>query len=140
MPFSKFPVSVLVMCIDYRFWPHALPVFQKKYGVFDLIEMAGGAKSLVSPLEIEDKITLFENIEISINLHNSKQLILTNHIDCGAYGGSKNFNSHKEEIIFHENELRQVKIIAQNKFPKLKILTFMITKDKAKKISITEVI
>ena len=36
MPFSKFPVSVLVMCIDYRFWPHALPIFQKKYGVFDL--------------------------------------------------------------------------------------------------------
>jgi carbonic anhydrase len=139
MPFSKFPVSVVVMCIDYRFWPHALPILQKKYGVFDLIEIAGGAKSLVSPLEEEDRTTLLENIEISIKLHKAKQLILTNHIDCGAYKGSKKFNTHEKEILFHENELRQAKIIARAKFPKLEIKTFIVDKNNKDKIYLTEV-
>lgn len=137
MPFSKFPVSVVVMCIDYRFWPHALPILQKRYGVFDLIEMAGGAKSLVSPLEKEDRKALLENIGISVKLHKSRRLILTNHLDCGAYGGSKKFKSSEQEISFHEKELRKAKAAAKKKFPKMKILTFLI-KTKKGEISLSE--
>lgn len=122
-------LSTILLCIDYRFWPHALPLLEQKYGAFDLIEIAGASKNIVSPLEKEDRITLFENIEISIKLHKPEQLILTNHTDCGAYGGSTKFKSHEEEISFHHNELKAAKIIAKEKFPQLKIEALIIDKN-----------
>jgi len=132
-------VSVAVMCIDYRFWPCVLPLLQEKYGLFDLIEIAGGAKNLVSPLEQEDQVTLLENIDISMKLHNAKQLILLNHVDCGAYGGSKIFSSKEEEIKFHENELKETKNLAQKKFPGLAVKVFLVDKDDEEKVSLVEI-
>lgn len=122
-------LSVVLLCIDYRFWPHALPLLEERYGAFDLIEIAGASKNIVSPLENEDKVTLLENISISINLHHSERLILTNHTDCGAYGGSSKFVSHDEEILFHKNELESAKKIAQEKFPELKIEALIIDRN-----------
>lgn len=122
-------LSVVLLCIDYRFWPQALPLLEEKYGAFDLIEMAGASKSLVSPLENEDRVTLLENISISISLHHPERLILTNHTDCGAYGGSAHFNSHIEEIAFHKSELAKAKEIATAKFPELNIETVLIDKN-----------
>ena len=121
-------LSVVLLCIDYRFWPEALPLLEAKYGVFDLIEIAGASKNLVSPLEEEDRVTLLENIGISVKLHHPERLILTNHTDCGAYGGSKKFATHEEELVFHREELRKAKIWAEQKFPELKIETVIVDK------------
>ncbi|MBI5306025.1 hypothetical protein HZB04_00305 [Candidatus Wolfebacteria bacterium] len=129
-------ISIVVFCIDYRFWPQALPLLKKKYGDFDLIEMAGSSKNLISPLEKEDKITLLENIEISMRLHNPQKLILTNHIDCGAYGGSKNFKSRKEEIKFHREELKKAKKIILKKFPRLPVEIELLIMDNNGKIKL----
>lgn len=116
-------ISLVVSCIDYRFWPQALPLLEQKYGEFDLIEIAGSSKNLTSPIEEEDRTSLLENIGISINLHKPKKLILTNHIDCGAYGGSKNFKSLKDEILFHRQELIKARSIINEKFPDLPVET-----------------
>lgn len=109
---------------------------KKKYGDFDLIQIAGSSKNLTSLLEKEGKITLLENIGISTRLHNSQKLILVNHIDCGAYGGSKNFKSRKEEIKFHEEELKKAKEIIQRKFPQLPVNTELLIMDTNKKIKL----
>ncbi len=122
-------LSIVVSCIDYRFWPQALPLLQKKYGDFDLIEVAGSCKNLTSPLEAEDKTSLLENIGISIKLHDPHQIILTNHIDCGAYGGSANFPSREDEIRFHEEELAKAKEIVREVFPQLFVVTELLLKD-----------
>ncbi|MEI6843612.1 MAG: carbonic anhydrase [bacterium] len=132
-------LSVILLCIDYRFWPHALPLLEKKYGLFDLIEIAGASKSLVSPLENEDRVTLLENIGISVKLHHPERLVLTNHTDCGAYGGSNKFTSHDEEIAFHTEELHKAKVIAQEKFPELKVETLIIDKNEKDEILLIEV-
>jgi len=120
-------LSLVLLCIDYRFWPQALPILKEKYGDFDLIEIAGSSKNLTSPLEEEDKITLIENIGLSIKLHHPNKLILINHTDCGAYGGSKKFKSHNEEIEFHKKELINAKFIISKKFPGLSIETELFT-------------
>ena len=125
-------ISIVVSCIDYRFWPQALPLLKDKYGDFDLIEIAGSSKSLTSPLEEEDKTTLLENIGISIRLHNPQKIILTNHIDCGAYGGSKNFKSQEEEIIFHRKELVKAKETVKERFPQLPVETELLILDNGK--------
>ena len=120
-------LSLVLLCIDYRFWPQALPILKEKYGDFDLIEIAGSSKNITSPLEEEDRITLLENIGLSIKLHHPHKLILTNHIDCGAYGGSKKFKSLNEEIKFHNEELKKAKSIISKKFLNLSIETELFT-------------
>lgn len=122
-------LSIVISCIDYRFWPKTLELLKTKYGDFDLIEMAGASKNLISPLEPEDKISLLENIGISIKLHNSKKIVLTNHIDCGAYGGSTKFQTKEEEISFHKNELLEATKILKENFPEMIIETEFISKD-----------
>ena len=122
-------VSIVVLCIDYRFWPQALPLLEEKYCPFDLFEMAGAAKNLLASPEEDDRIVLLENIQVSIDLHQPKRLILTNHTDCGAYGGSSRFQSKAEEIGFHQTELQQAKAIAQAKFPQLQVEALIIDKD-----------
>ncbi len=120
-------LSLVLLCIDYRFWPQALPILKEKYGDFDLIEIAGSSKNITSPLEEEDRITLLENIGLSIKLHHPHKLILTNHTDCGAYGGSKKFKSQDEEVEFHKKELINAKSIISKKFPTLSIETELFT-------------
>ena len=132
-------LSIVLLCIDYRFWPHTLPLLEEKFGEFDLIEIAGASKNLVSPIEESDKETLLENIGISIKLHNSEQIILTNHTDCGAYGGSGKFSSRKEEEDFHRNELLKAKIIINQKFPNLKVILLIIDRNTKEEINIIEV-
>jgi len=125
-------VSIVICCIDYRFWPQALPMLEEKYGEFDLIEIAGSCKNLTSPLEEEDKTALLENIGISIKLHGAEKIILANHIDCGAYGGSENFKSKEEEIAFHRSELVNAKKVVNEKYPQLAVETELFIKDNDK--------
>lgn len=129
-------LAIVISCIDYRFWPQAIPLLKKKYGEFDLIQMAGSSKNLTSPSKKEYKITILENIKISVQLHNSQKIILTNHIDCGAYGGSKNFKSQKEEIKFHFMELKRAEKIIQKEFPQLLIKKELLTIDINKKVKL----
>ncbi len=126
---SEKDLSIVICCIDYRFWPEALPLIRNKYGDFDLIELAGSSKNLISPLEAEDKKALLENIEISITLHNPTKIIITNHIDCGAYGGSRQFESLEAEILFHRGELIKAKEIIESKFPEMQVMTEFISKN-----------
>lgn len=137
--FMNDTISVILLCIDYRFWPNTLPLLEAKFGLFDLIEIAGASKNLVSPLEKEDQATLLENIRISMDLHQPKKLILTNHTDCGAYGGSKKFSSHDEELDFHKNELKKAKLVAREKFPELEVEALVIDKDEKGEILLIEI-
>ncbi|MFA6421976.1 MAG: carbonic anhydrase [Candidatus Buchananbacteria bacterium] len=132
-------VSIAVLCMDYRFWPDTLPLLEEKYGEFDLIEIAGGSKSLVLPLEPEDRITLLENISISIKLHHAERIILTNHIDCGAYGGSTKFKTHDKELAFHKEELEKAEMVIEKKFPELEVVKLIIYKNDKDEIKLIEV-
>lgn len=132
-------VSIAVLCMDYRFWPNTLPLLEEKYGEFDLVEIAGGSKSLVSPLEPEDKVTLLENISISIKLHHAERIILTNHIDCGAYGGSVKFKTHDKELVFHKAELGKAEKLIEKKFPELEVVKLIIYKNDKEEIKLIEV-
>jgi len=136
---NKEKVSIVLSCIDYRFWPEALPLLEKKYGEFDLIELAGGSKNLSSPTTEADRKAVLESIKVSVDLHKAKQIILTNHIDCGAYGGSKQFKSRNDEITFHRNELAKAKKIVHANFATLKAETILLERDENQnlKLSVT---
>ncbi len=121
--------SIILSCIDYRFWPEASLFFEKKFGDFDSIELAGASKNIASPTHPADKHTILENIKIAIDLHHANTLILTNHQDCGGYGGSKQFSSPEAELDFHKKELRKAKKIIKKLFPELKVETFFLSRE-----------
>jgi len=129
----------VISCIDYRFWPRDLSLLAKKFGRFDLLALAGGSKNLASPTDKENKLTALENIRLSIKLHGAKTIVLTNHSDCGAYGGSKRFSSQKQEVDFHKKELLKAKSVIRKFFPDLRIKMVFVTRNpKTKKISLME--
>ena len=129
-------IATVVMCIDYRFWPHVLPMLEKKYGDFDLIEVAGAAKGLASPKTSSERIVLLSNIKTSIMLHHTTSIILINHQDCGAYGGSKSFVSLGEEMRFHQRELGRARDYIRKHFPGHKVETIFISRDNKGTISL----
>ncbi|MCX6810500.1 MAG: hypothetical protein NTY30_02035 [Candidatus Berkelbacteria bacterium] len=132
----KEKVSIVLSCIDYRFWPDALPLLEQKFGEFDLIELAGGSKNLSSPIIEADRTAVLDSIRVSVELHEAKQIILTNHIDCGAYGGSSKFKTFNEEVDFQRLELEKASSVVAESFPSLAIKKIVISHDNKGKINL----
>lgn len=115
--------AAVVWCYDNRFWKSFRTLVEKE-GLkhFDPIVVAGGAKSIASPNKKAEREFLLKQIEISIKLHHTSRVILMNHVDCGAYGGSKTFgNDVEREFSTHEKELEAAKKLIKKKFPKVKV-------------------
>ena len=68
--------------------------FDKEFlGEYDLISVAGGAKGIV---EREDY--LFNQMAISCRLHSPENIVLIQHEDCGAYGGTSELGEREEDF------------------------------------------
>lgn len=107
--------ACVVWCLDDRF-SKALNEFVKNQGWqnYDLIKLAGGAKNLASPEKEADRDFVLRQIECSLRLHHTKEIVLMNHLDCGAYGGSKNFESEQTEKDFLIADLQKAQKFLAN--------------------------
>lgn len=112
-----------VWCFDARF-SEAFDGFLEKRGFsksdIDLVKRAGGAQALAAESGFgKDDAT--DEIKKSIMLHRPERLILMVHMDCGAYGGSKAFESdHAKEWEHHTAELARADKFARREFPEIK--------------------
>lgn len=97
--------AIVFTCIDFRLHPAVESFFKKTYKSFDLVAIAGSVKS---PL-------LIEQIKISSRLHHIKKIVLTMHMDCGAWGGSKTFKNDLAEAAHHQEVLKRAGIILSKK-------------------------
>lgn len=59
---------------------------------------------------------LLKQLQISVMLHSPKTILLIQHEDCGAYGGSKAFSSFEEEQVAHRAELDKVEALLKESF------------------------
>ncbi len=129
--------ACVVWCFDDRF-SGALKNFTDfcEFKNFDLVKVAGGAKSLSSPKEPEGRNFVLDQIKTSIKLHHTPNVILMTHSDCGAYGGLKNFSNNKEkEKKAHEKELQKAKKFLKNNLPsKIKIMAVFVDFDQIYKV------
>lgn len=87
----------------------------------DIISVAGAAKDIN---ETEQGFVETQ-IDLSVKLHSISTLMLLNHTDCGAYGGSDKFETKEEEIEFHISELRKAQSKLKAKYPKLDIVIML---------------
>jgi len=108
--------AVVLACIDFRFWKETMKFVEEELGMksYDFPKLPGAAKSINDCLSEVD--VAMKCIGVPCDLHHAQKIVIVNHADCGAYGGSAQFNGDLEaEQRFHESELQKAreKIFAQ---------------------------
>jgi carbonic anhydrase len=123
-------VKSVFSCLDWRLHPQIENYFTKNGAGADMCVTAGSIKGLINPATQK---YLLEQIEISKKLHNCQAVILTMHMDCGAYGGSAVFGDEQKELNNCKNELCRAKKIMASRFPDLAVETYVIALKKNKR-------
>jgi hypothetical protein len=119
-------IKVIFACLDWRLHPQIENFFTSEGDGCDMCVTAGSVKALVDP---QTQNFMLQQIEISKNLHNCQTVVLTMHIDCGAYGGSKAFHGNDDERSACLAELTKAKTIVRKKFFELRVETYLIGLD-----------
>ncbi|HPN54608.1 MAG TPA: hypothetical protein PLB52_01605 [Candidatus Moranbacteria bacterium] len=125
--------AVVLCCIDFRFWKETVEFVEKELGIksFDFPSLPGSAKAIN---ESQDETFVFGCIDVPVNLHHAKKIVIVNHQDCGAYGGSANFNGDDEaEQKFHTEELQKAKEKLSAKYSDKEIILVYAVLDEEKK-------
>jgi hypothetical protein len=114
--------AVVLTCIDFRFWRETLDFVEKELGIgtFDFPSLPGSAKAIN---ESNGEDLAMSCISVPVNLHHVQKIVIVNHQDCGAYGGSKKFDGKdEEEQKFHEEELKKAKEKILAKYPDKEVI------------------
>ncbi|HEX2328473.1 MAG TPA: carbonic anhydrase [Candidatus Angelobacter sp.] len=123
--------AAVVWCYDHRF-SLVFTKLLKKLGVdnHDPIRVAGGAKVLASPSNEADREFVLEQIQISRRLHDTDDVILMLHSDCGAYGGLAAFeNDTAREAEHHRQEMHRAAEYLKSKMPDIKVKAYFVDFD-----------
>jgi len=89
--------AVVVTGIDYRFVASTLKFLKsQKVGDFDWIAVSGSCRQ---------HNAVKKQLFASFTLHHPKKVILIQHEDDGAYGGSKAFKNQAQEFDVYKNDL-----------------------------------
>jgi hypothetical protein len=109
--------AVVLTCIDFRFWRETLEFVEGELGIktFDFPSLPGSAKAINECLAETD--LAMKCIGVPCDLHHAKKIVIVNHEDCGAYGGSAKFETREEEQKFHVSELKKAKDKLSEKYP-----------------------
>jgi hypothetical protein len=102
--------AVVLACIDFRFWKETMKFVEEELGIktYDFPKLPGAAKAVNDCLSEVD--VALKCIGIPCDLHHAEKIVIVNHADCGAYGGSKEFKGDDEaEQKFHEEQLKSAK-------------------------------
>jgi len=116
-------VLLLFDCLDWRLHPQLENYFKERSGDCDLCVTAGSIKGLI---DIETRDFFLGQIEVSKKLHHCAGVILTMHMDCGAFGGSAAFGDRASELAHHKEQLAQAREIIRQAYPEMKVDSFII--------------
>ena len=120
-------------CIDGRFIKRTIDwIVEKRGEVFDFRTGVGSTKAIIDSLY--DRGSFFDVVRTSVRLHNTKEVLIIDHIDCGAYGGSKSFKNEEEERNFHKQKLTEAAHIINQEFPKLKVRKIYVSWERIEEI------
>ncbi len=115
--------AVVLACIDFRFWKDTAQFIEKELGIksYDFPKLPGAAKA-INECKSDSDIPM-SCIDVPCRLHHVNKIVIVNHADCGAYGGSEKFNADVQaEQKFHEAELRKAKEKLLARYPEKEII------------------
>lgn len=116
--------TLVIRCMDFRFH-EALEenigkILEENACSFDSPGIGGGGSKSI--IDEGSKAVLYGALNIAVEKHGVNRVVITDHIDCGAYGGSGKFESEIEEEKFHIDRLKEAKEIMAKEYPDLKIV------------------
>lgn len=120
--------NLLIRCMDFRFHRELDKMLEELFrdegglGDYDSPGVGGGASKAV--VDDASRPVVFSAIDIGIEKHQISRVLIVDHIDCGAYGGSSRFGSPEEEEKFHSGELKKAAVIIKKRYPQLEIKLF----------------
>lgn len=121
--------AAVLCCFDGRV-RQTVSEFLKQQGILhpDMIVVAGGAKTLASPGSDFERDFILEQIQLSIQLHHTRRVLVMTHSDCGAYGGLAVFKGDRErESEHHKAELQRAAKLIKDKFSDVAVQCFFVT-------------
>ena len=132
--------ALIQTCIDFRFRKPLNDFIENELNLHsvDIKTDGGGIKKIVEEGPIRE--WLFANYQIAFDLHGVDRLILINHQDCGAYGGSKAFNGEEDEIEKQSVHLRHAVSLIGAKFPNKQIEAYLALISPEGKVSFKKVV
>ena len=125
---------MVLSCLDPRFQSIIFDYLNKKKlnGKYSSFTIAGATIGVTSSKFKKWHKTFWDNIDISIKLHNIKKLIVINHRDCSVakfINGKKEFSELNEKKI-HKKSFEEIKKSLKNKYPNLSIELNLISLNK----------
>ena len=117
---SHIASNIVIACVDFRFQNEFLAQCNKQLGnkTFDYLTYPGASKAI---LDRKSRDAIFFAISTLVKIHQTEMVVILDHIDCGAYGGSVRFSNIKDEINFHKEKLTEAGELLTKEFPEIKV-------------------
>lgn len=118
--------ALLLTCMDFRLMDE-IERYMSARGLrdkYDHIVLAGASLGAVTDKYPAWNKTFWEHLDISIQLHHIRRVIVIDHRDCGAYKlvlGEEHLKDAKVEKQTHAAELRKLKDQIREKYPELEV-------------------
>lgn len=114
--------AILFRCMDFRL-TREINRWMEENNLMnncDIASMAGASKDIIDGLE-KERDMLFKQIDLSIKLHQSREVYLIHHSQCGAYKASYDFSSEGDEKEQQLKDLERIKGVIKEKFPEIEV-------------------
>ena len=125
--------ALILTCMDFRLLDDVV-TFMNKIGYnnnYDQFILAGGSLGFNQDVYNDWKKTLDKHINLALELHHIKEIIIIDHMKCGAYKifyNKKDF-THDEELALHNENINKFKKYINTTYPKLKVKGFIMNLD-----------
>lgn len=120
--------ALVLSCMDFRLIDDQVYHFNKMgyTNNYDSVVLAGASLGYNQTKYPEWRKMLDEHIELSIQLHKIEEIIVLEHMDCGAYKLFYNDSiTDENEFGIHKNNVREFKNHINEKFPTLTVRSFL---------------
>ncbi len=105
----------------------------------DLVSLAGAGRNLADPMSPDHKSCLETQIQLSKDLHSVSDVIIMNHLDCGAYGGRKAFSSDEEEHERHVADLKAAGERVKEMYPDVNVRLVIASLGEGEEVNFEEI-
>lgn len=126
--------ALLLSCMDYRLMDD-VEKYMSGRGLrdkYDHVVLAGASLGAVTDKYPAWNQTFWDHLDIAIELHDIKSVIVMDHRDCGAYKvilGADSVKDAKTERDTHVVRLNQLRAAVNKKHPKLAVETLIMSLD-----------
>ena len=129
---EKTAKALVLTCMDFRFVNDTVQFLNKEYNdAYNKFSLAGSSLGYNQNTFPEWSVTFDKHIELAKDLHDIDEIIVVDHMDCGAYRilYDNPSMSKEEEYDLHRKNLAKFKAIMNKNHPSLKVSTFLVDTD-----------